>query len=69
MKVILNKEKCIGCGSCESVCPKLFELKEGKSHLKDAKVEGEKEILEIEDPGCAREAKDICPAEAIEIES
>lgn len=68
MKIILNKEKCIGCGSCESVCSKLFELKEGKSHLKNSKAEEGKEILEIEDPACAREAKDICPGEAIEIE-
>lgn len=68
MKIILNKEKCIGCGSCESVCSKFFELKEGKSHLKNSKLEGEKEILEVKDPACAREAKDICPAEAIDIE-
>ena len=30
----VDKEKCIGCGLCVSMCPGLFELKDGKSHVK-----------------------------------
>ena len=49
-KIILQREKCIGCGSCWAVCPKHFELADdGKSHIKDS-IKDEKtgnEELEI----------------------
>ncbi len=33
-KIILEREKCIGCGSCAVLCPKYFELiNDGKSHI------------------------------------
>jgi len=70
MKIILDKSKCIGCGSCQAVCPKLFELGEdGKSHLKGGKVKAgeEKEEIELEDSGCASEAEGVCPVQAIKI--
>ncbi len=35
MKV--DKNKCIGCGACVSICPDIFELKDGKSHVKSKK--------------------------------
>ncbi|RLJ09681.1 MAG: ferredoxin [Candidatus Aenigmatarchaeota archaeon] len=29
---VVDKEKCVGCGACVSVCPAdVFKLKEGKS--------------------------------------
>lgn len=58
MKV--NKEKCIGCGLCVSICPDVFELKEdNKSQVKDgADLEKNKK--------CADEAVQSCPVEAIE---
>jgi ferredoxin len=35
MSYKVNKEKCIGCGYCVSVCPEVFELGEdGKSKIK-----------------------------------
>lgn len=69
-KIILEKEKCIGCGSCAAVCADFFEITEdGKGHLKGGKFEDEteKEELEVQDSGCAREAADICPVQCIEI--
>lgn len=70
MKIIIDKTKCIGCGSCASVCPKVFELTEdGKSHLKGALFAQEKEeiaVPEIEE--CVKDAKEICPVGAIEIQ-
>jgi len=70
MKIILEREKCIGCGSCVSVCPKFFEMGEdGKSHLKKSEYNGKKEIeeLEVKEPGCVAEAAELCPAECIKV--
>jgi ferredoxin len=71
MKITLDKSKCIGCGSCASLCPKFFELAEdGKSHLKGSKFDQnqQKEELEIEESGCVKEAAEACPVQAIQIE-
>ena len=56
MKVSVDKEKCIGCGACVSVCPDVFEMgDEGKSEAKKKEC----------DLDCCKEAKDICPVDAI----
>ncbi len=70
MKIILEKSKCIGCGSCAAICPKLFELGEdGKSHLKGSKINprNQNEELEIQNIDCATQAVEVCPVEAIKI--
>jgi ferredoxin len=54
-KVYVDKEKCIGCGSCVGVCEGNFELVEGKAKAKK----------EISDLPCIKEAVDICPTQAI----
>jgi ferredoxin len=60
--VKVNKEKCIGCGYCVSVCPEVFKLGEdGKSKVKE-EVDFEK------NKDCIKEAKESCPAGAIEEE-
>lgn len=56
MKVKVNKEKCIGCGVCENICPKVFKLKDGKAVAKANTNEN-----------CAKEAADSCPVQAIEV--
>ncbi len=71
MKVIHQKERCIGCGSCVALCPKLFEMGEdGKAHLKGSKEDKEgnwiKEITPKEEK-CAKEAAAACPVECIKI--
>lgn len=69
MKVLLDLEKCIGCGSCESVCSNFFKLGDDmKVHLENAEKEGSLEKKEVEDIGCLKEAADICPVQAIKIE-
>ena len=58
IKIIYDKEACIGCGSCEAVCPENWKL------------EGDKAIpkkLELNDVGCNQEAADSCPVSAIKI--
>ena len=70
MKIILEREKCIGCGTCASICPKFFEMGEdGKSHLKNSSLNDKKEIeeSEVKNTGCAKEAKENCPVKCIHI--
>lgn len=67
-KIKLEREKCIGCGSCAALCAKCFEMAEdGKSHIKDA-VKQDIEELEVEKIDCAESATEACPAQCIHIE-
>jgi ferredoxin len=70
MKIIIEKAKCIGCGSCQAVCADFFELRDdGKSHLKGGTFNNEKDMeeLEIKEAGCAKEAMEICPVQCIKL--
>lgn len=70
MKIIHEEAKCIGCGSCVSLCPKYFEMAEdSRAHLKGSEKDSKTEVetLEVSDPGCAREAVDVCPVQCIKI--
>jgi len=69
-KVIHQKDKCIGCGTCIAVCPGFWHMgDDGKASLKDAKDVGEGKFeLEIEDIGCNKEAAASCPVQIITIE-
>lgn len=53
--VKIDKEKCIGCGLCESIAPNVFEIKNGKAHVKNQKGDESK----------IKDAIDSCPVEAI----
>jgi len=35
MKIKIDKQKCLGCGVCINLCPEVFELKDGKSKIKE----------------------------------
>jgi len=59
MTVKVDKGKCIGCGACVSLCSDIFELKDGKSNVKEE---------EPEDEECAEEAVEACPVDAITVE-
>ncbi len=71
MKVSINRDKCIGCGVCESTCPDVFKLAEdGKSsvvekHRKGSLGEGkvDKDLTQ-----CVEEAETSCSVEAISTE-
>lgn len=62
MKAIVNKDTCIGCGLCASICPEIYNLddEEGKAEAIDEEID---ESLVDE----AVEARDSCPVEAIDI--
>ncbi len=57
-KIIQNRDVCIGCGACVSVCPDNWVMKGDKSHPKKT---------EINDIGCNKEAADVCPVQCIKI--
>jgi len=57
MALKIDKNKCIGCGSCVSLCPKVFQLdKDGKAKVKNEKGDSKENI---------QRAIDACPAGAI----
>lgn len=60
MKVLVNRDACIGCGACAAICEDVFELDD--EGLSVAKVEDVKEDKEQE----VRDAIDSCPTGAIE---
>ena len=48
-KVIHERDKCVGCGACVSICPRLWRMGEdGLAELKNGEREGGKFKLEIE---------------------
>lgn len=57
-KPIVNEELCIGCGTCESLCPNVFKIEGGKSHV----------ICEECGDCDLQESVDSCPVNAISIE-
>jgi len=58
-KIKLDKEACIGCGTCASLCPDNWVMKDNKAHAKKT---------ELDDLGCNKEAADSCPVQCIKIE-
>jgi len=69
-KVIQQRDKCIGCGTCVAVCPAFWHMgDDGKSVLKDAKDVGNGKFeLEIENVDCNKEAASSCPVQVISVE-
>lgn len=54
----VDKNKCIGCGSCAAICSEVFDMgNDGKAQMKKGK---EKSTLP-----CVKEAIDSCPVKAI----
>lgn len=58
MKVSVDQDGCIGSGNCEATCPEVFEVRDGKSHVKVATVPAD-----LEDK--VQQAVDGCPVGAI----
>jgi len=67
-KIIHERDRCIGCGACVSMCPDYWTMgDDGKSDLKKAvKVIGtDKYELKVDDLTCNNEAADACPVQCI----
>ncbi len=60
MKVVVNRDNCIGCGACEALCPEVFQIDdEGLSKVINNDI-----TEELEDK--VTEAAEGCPTSAIE---
>ena len=69
MKIIHEREKCIGCGACVATCPNFWEMADdGKSKLLGSQIKGVNYELEVGKLECNQEAADVCPVQCIRIE-
>ena len=57
-KIIVNQDKCIGCGACAATCSGSFEMREGKAFP----IKSEMEKLT-----CEKNAEAGCPVDAISV--
>lgn len=62
MKAKVDKDTCIGCGLCPSLCPEVFSMDDdGKAVAISGEVpEGEQDA--------SKEAEESCPVDAISID-
>lgn len=62
MKVIVNKDACIGCGACAAICDTVFTLDdEGLSEVK-------KEEIKDDEKQAVMDSAESCPTAAIIVE-
>ncbi len=76
IKVIVDRNKCLGCGAAPATCPQVFVLgsDNGKNRVVDEySVETSNEVSIGEVPeelkSCVEEAISICPVRAISMET
>ncbi len=61
VKVSIDKDACIACGTCVAICPDNWEMgSDGKAQPKKA---------EVEEAGCNQQAADSCPVSCIKVET
>jgi len=58
IKVEIDEEKCIGCGSCTAVCPDNFKMEGNKAKVKNPNPS---------QIGCNKDAENVCPVHAIKV--
>jgi len=70
MKIIIKRDKCIGCASCANICSRFFEMRDdGRAGLKGGELEADyQEFIKVEEAGCAKKAEQVCPAQCIVVE-
>lgn len=55
--ITVNKDLCIGCGTCSALCPKVFEVG----------ADGKSSVISQDDVACAQNAAASCPVQAIAV--
>jgi len=61
MKAVVDKNTCIGCGLCPSICPEVFSMDD------DGLAVAIDEELDEGIIGSAKEAEESCPVSAISV--
>lgn len=66
-KVRIDKETCIGCGVCASLCEEVFSLgDDGKAEIVEKYRGGDSSVGNApDDVGCVDSAIESCPVDAI----
>ncbi|MBI5076792.1 ferredoxin [Candidatus Falkowbacteria bacterium] len=60
MDIKINKEVCIGCGTCAAICPDVFKIgADAKAEVIAGDYSGKE--------GLIQQAKDACSVQAIEV--
>jgi len=57
MPIKVDKDLCIGCGTCQALCPDSFKITD----------DGKSEAVGQPDMECAKKAAESCPVQAIKI--
>ena len=67
-KVIVERDRCTSCGSCEDLCPELFELDErGIAHIIGSERLENNDVIEMEEEKCSLDAAESCPVMIIHV--
>jgi ferredoxin len=61
MKAVVEKDDCISCGLCPSICPEVFEMED------DGKAGVVVDEVPEENLDSAKEAEESCPTNAIRV--
>lgn len=61
MKAYVDKDTCISCGLCPSLCPEVFEMED------DGKAGVIVDVVPAEAEATAKEAEESCPVNAISV--
>ncbi|KKQ33466.1 MAG: 4Fe-4S binding domain protein [candidate division TM6 bacterium GW2011_GWF2_37_49] len=60
MKKVYISPGCISCGTCEAICPEVFEVKDISQIKPNVDINKYETLI--------KEASDICPVQSIKIE-
>lgn len=67
-KIVHVRSECIGCTACAASCEEFWEMNEdAKSDLKGFKLEGETQVLELDELKSNMDAAQVCPVNCIHI--
>lgn len=67
MSIKVNNDLCIGCGTCEALCPAVFKLNAESKIDVISSASAEATADKQADVECAKNAAESCPTQAIEV--